>query len=380
MSSCPASATFPAAEPLERRVLFAANVLDVVVGDGGSRSVTFTDSDGTAASVSIRRGTATVRFTGEGLAQAPVGRAVAVSGSGVAVAAVTASGTSRHTILAFTASGGDERLTVGLVSTDGPVKAINGRNVVLTGGLGTGGIARRVELLRTENATISLGGGAGMAAVTIHEAAVDTDLTSVAPVRHLRLTSWTGLDAGDTITAPAITSVTADLFSGDFVTGSIKSLDIDQVRGATISVSGSMGQMRVQSARDLFVNVVGDINSATFGLMTNTRVYAGVGPLTAGSAAPSSPADFVEDSTIRRFSLLDAEAAPDSIVAARLLSNLKLRGVAGSRAPGTFFVADRIQGGVATVVPVSGKPAQRARIATLDQGDRSLGSVLLRAL
>ena len=82
-------ATPATVHPLERRVLADAT-LDVVIGDGVARAVRFVDADGTAATVSVRGGTATVRFTGAGLAQTAEGRELVVGGTGVAVSSVTA--------------------------------------------------------------------------------------------------------------------------------------------------------------------------------------------------------------------------------------------------------------------------------------------------
>src|SRR5687767_10675035 len=173
------------AERLERRVLFAVGFLDVAIGDGQAGAVSFVDADGTAARVSVRGASAVVRFTGDGLAQAPAGRDVVVSGAGGSVASVTATGTSRRTAIAFTASGGDERLTVGHIAADGPVAKVDAPNVVLTGSLATGGAAARINLLRTENASLTLGGGAGKSSIVIREDAVDTDLHSASPVERL---------------------------------------------------------------------------------------------------------------------------------------------------------------------------------------------------
>lgn len=94
------------------------------------------------------------------------------------------------------------------ISTDGAMKYIKAPAVVLTATLTTGAPASRVEFLRTSNATVTLGGGAGRSSVTIREAAIDTDLISAAPIDRLQVGTWEGADGDDLITAPSIARAT----------------------------------------------------------------------------------------------------------------------------------------------------------------------------
>lgn len=367
-------------ELLERRVLFADGFLDVTIGDGAAKSVRFVDADGTVARIMLRSGSAVLRLTGDGLNQATERRDTVVSGNGVAVAAVTVTGTSPRTSLAFDGAGGDGRVTVVDIATDGPMKFIDGRDAVLTGSLTTGGTTRRVEFRSTRNAQINLGGGAGTASVAIREDAVDTNLTSAAPIRRLSLFTWTGFDPGDTITAPSIGRMTAEVFRGDIDAGSIGTLDLGSVETANINLTGSLGQLRGQTAANSIVNVAGDIGRVAFLYMGRTRIYAGVRPLPEESPAPSSVADFVGASSIRRLQLRATDVSGAVVIAARTLRAISLRQIRLGFGTDVVLAADRILGGTAQTYDDIKSPRRTQRIPRLDNEVRTVGSVEFRAL
>ena len=332
-------------EPLERRLLFANGSLDVEIG-GAARAARFIDTDGTTVTVRMRgQGAATVHFTGEGLAQAPSRRTVVVSGTGLALASVTATGVSYRSSMAFSASGGDGRFGLGPVTTDGPIGGIIAREAVLTGGLSTGGPARQIRLLRAENGAITLGGGAGTSSLAISEAAVDCDLTSAVALRRLDLGTWTGGDGGDVITAPSIDRLTVGgVFSGDLTVSSAGRLDFDTIENSTINVSGSIGSVMVapfSTTRNLRMNVGGDIGSAAFATLTTSRIYAGVRPLPDESPVPTL-SDFVAPSSIRRLQMSGGLETSDCVIAARFMGRVLIRGVIDLFGTRARVVADRI--------------------------------------
>ena len=131
--------------------MFAAGALDVSIGIGVAPSVRFADA-GTAVSLSMTGGTATVEFDGDGLAQSQAGGDVVVSGMAVTISRIAATATSRRSSLTVSASGGDGRVTIGGISADGPLKRITAPNAVLTGAASTGGPVGQLQLLRAENA------------------------------------------------------------------------------------------------------------------------------------------------------------------------------------------------------------------------------------
>lgn len=370
----------PIFESLEQRTLFADGFLDVTIGDGAARSVRFVDADGTAASVTVRAGSAVLRLAGDGLSQATERRDTVVSGNGVAVAAVTVTGTSPRTTLAFDGAGGDGRVTVVDIATDGPMKFIDGRDVVLTGSLTTGGTARRVEFRSTQNAQINLGGGAGTASVAIREDAVDTNLTSAAPIRRLSLFTWAGFDLGDTITAPSIGRMTAEVFRGNINSGSIGTLELRSIETATIQLSGSLSRLRGLGATDSIISVAGDIDNIRFYALTRTRIYAGVRPLPAESPVPSSISDFVGFSSIRRFQLDTTDISGLVVVAARVFGAVRLDVIRLGFGVDVTLAADQIRRVTARTKSDIKAPLRTQHIRLMDSEVRVVGSVELRAL
>ena len=368
-----------AAERLEPRTLLAELV--VGIGDGAARALEFIDADGTAVRVTIRRGMLALRFTGDGLAQAIEGAQVRVTGTAVALSSAAASGTSGRTSVTLTSSGGDGQVVVGAITADGPLKHFMAPQVVVTGTLTTGGPVRRLQFLRAENATITLGGGArGTSSVKIVEA-LDTDLTSDAPLRRLDLGAWGGVDGGDMITSPSIAKVhVIGTFSGEVNVSSAGKFLFGDLQSATINVAGSIGHLHGRNAIGLLVNVAGDIASVSFDLLRQSRIYAGVRPLPVDAPAPTSNSDFVANSTIGRLALRFVDASDNSVVAARVIRSASLRSVNLDRpAPITVIAADRIDR-IAARTYVLGQPMRNVRLPRLDDEVRQLGSVELRAL
>ena len=369
-----------AAERLEPRTLLAELV--VGIGDGTPRALQFVDGDGTAVRVTIRRGMLAVRFTGDGLAQAVEGRDVRVTGGGVALASAAASGTSGRTSITFTASGGDGRVVMGAITADGPLKDFLAPQGVVTGTLTTGGPIRRLQLLRAENATITLGGGRGSSSVEIAEGAFDSDLSSAAPLRRLHVGSWTGVDGGDTITAPFIgKAVVAGDFVGDINADALRSFEVEvgnRVERSVIRVTGNVGRFVVSgSVTDTVLTVGGNIGFVSVALLLHSRVYAGVRALPEGVLVPGGVADFVAPSTIRTFRQASSPGTDSSVVAARFIGTVDLGEADTRRTGGCVFVADRIN----RVIAWTGiGPYRRETLSKLTDGQRSVGPVELRAV
>ena len=357
--------------------MLADATLDVIIGEGAARAVRFVDADGTAAKISVKGGAATVRFTGEGLAQAADGREAVVSGAGVAVAEIAAARTTSRTAVTLSAAGGDGQIRVGTINSDGPLRSLRGPGVVLTGRLIAGGSVRRLELLRAENATVAIGGAGGPSSISIREAH-DTALTSAAPLRRVDLYVW----SGGAITAPSVGKVKCTgFFKGDIDAGSAGALELSSCDGASILIRQSLGRLQGGSASNLRVNVGEEIGSVSFFQMFDSRIYAGVRPLLDESSIPASVADFVGSSMIRRFRLQSGSGSGDVVVAARTIRSAFL-GVVDLSLLDTdlVVVADDLGGATALITHVYGKPSRRTRIAAMDEGVRELGPIELRAV
>ena len=75
------------------------------------------------------------------------------------------------------------------------------------------------------------------------------------------------------------------LAGGTLVAASAKVLNLAMIMNETVDVSGSLQRLKVVTATESTVNVGGDIDTADFGSMIRSRLYAGVRPLPAESPA-----------------------------------------------------------------------------------------------
>lgn len=254
--------------------------LDVTIGDGTQSTVNFTDADGTESSISLRGGTATVRFNGVGLAQAINGRVIDVTGTGVEVTSVDATGTSARSRLSITGNGGDDIVLVNGISANAPIGTVTARDATLRGTAAFAGTVRRLDLGRTVGATINIGGTPQDRPGTISVvSAEDTDITSGAPVGSLSLGGATNVDPeADTITAPAVSRLTAN---GDYV----GSLNVGSLGTARISGGVAAGTWNVGDARSVSVTSTGP---AWLGNFTGgVRSFRATGDLAGTLTAPS---------------------------------------------------------------------------------------------
>ena len=268
--------------------------LDVPLGTGGSRAVTFTDADGTAATISVAGGTATVRFTGTGLSQQPAGRDVAVSGTTLALDTITVTGGTPS--VTVRGAGGNGEVLVNGITAPTTVRSFSGRNAVLTGTSNFAGGVGRLDVLRTAAATIIVGGA--NSAVRIGTA-TDTDFTAAGPVRQLRAGSWGGTDADpDVITAPALGSfqVTGDFTGNLNLTGTAgaRALNSARIGGAAATgtwiVSGPVGSVSAGAIGPIWSgNFAGPVNSfKVTGNLSGALTAPSVRSVSAGSVTSAA--------------------------------------------------------------------------------------------
>lgn len=206
-------------EPVEPRLLFA---MDVAVGVGApARSVVFTDTDGTTATIRVAGGAGTITFDGANLTQATAGTTVTVGGTNVEMTNLVMTGTNPKVTVRTTAAGADGRVGLGGMSAVGPVGAVSGRDVVLRGITTLSNGIGRLDLAGVQNATITINRGA---AARLLDASLglgvvqDASITSQQPLRILRVGSWAAGDSGqpDQVTTPRINTLqSAGEFAAD---------------------------------------------------------------------------------------------------------------------------------------------------------------------
>jgi peptidyl-prolyl cis-trans isomerase A (cyclophilin A) len=124
---------------------------------GRRKAITFTDGDGTRATVAIGgAGEAAVRLVGTGLTQTVSGRGVTVGGTVSQVGSIAVTGSGASTSLSVKGSGGDGLVEAAGLTADAGLKALAGRNLNLSGSATIGGAARAVQLGRLSGGTFTV--------------------------------------------------------------------------------------------------------------------------------------------------------------------------------------------------------------------------------
>ena len=246
---------------------FAVNVgfVDVTAGEGTTaRTVSYTDADGTVGVVTVNGGSAKLTFGGGGVTQTPAGRNINVTGTALDLSGITAIG-GTPSISVKTKGGGDGVLSLGGLN-GGAIRSFSGKTVVLKGASNIQQGIGRLDLAQTQGASITIGAPADPRLTpTINVGTVsDTDITSAAVIKSLRVGSWSVTEGGtDAVSAPAIGSIQSN---GDFT--------------PSLTLTGAQAGNTLNSAR---------VKSAVSG----TWAVAGfAGNVSAGSTAPSWLANF----------------------------------------------------------------------------------------
>lgn len=244
--------------------------LDVTIGTGGAKAATFTDADGTTATISLKGGTAILSFLGSGLSQTASNKGVTVNGTGIDLDSVSITGAAGAGSLAFKTVGGNGRLNVATLTSDGSLKQISGKGVALTGSMIIAGVVSKLDLLRAENASITFSSNAGALTITIG-AMVDSSITSAAPIKSLKIEGFNNSPStsAETISAPGISKLAvAGDYQGNLTLGGPLSSGTvgGGVGGGTWSISGGAGKLKVGSTSSDWVgNVSGDVAGLTVG-------------------------------------------------------------------------------------------------------------------
>jgi cyclophilin family peptidyl-prolyl cis-trans isomerase len=336
----------------------ATDVFDVTVrpaltiGQGAAaRSAQFTDADGTVSRVTVSGGSATLRLNGSGVTETPGRGVVVVGGTNLEWDGIVFGGSNPSVTVSST--GGDGRVVVNSMGAEGPVRSFNGRSVVLRGPAEFNNAIGRLSIGRSEGGTITINrsGHAGFVEPQITmDAAVDTDVTSQAPLK-LRLGSWTGTAVvnesdEDSIIASALRSLVVDGdFTGNLLVGRFADPTISPVVGS-VRIDGtltghwntdSIHTLRAGSITNAAIRAESFIGSILTGSVTGSTIYAGFGNLPAGGMP--SLADSMKPGAIRSLVVRGRSTTPqfvNSVIAASSLGRMSL-GTVQENNPATVF-------------------------------------------
>ncbi len=174
--------------------LFRAQVLgsysnNIDFGDGSNKVVSFTDADGTLASVSLRGGTGTIDFGQEVFYTTSKGR-VTVTGTNVSLADVTIAN-AVGAKFSISARGGNGSVDLGNLTATGVVSAISAATTNLTGTMIVNGDIARITLGSITNGNIALTGAGLLPKIVVVGAISDSDIAAVGTLASLSAGSWT---------------------------------------------------------------------------------------------------------------------------------------------------------------------------------------------
>jgi len=177
----------------------------VAIGEGGYRSVTYAEADGTVVTVGLNKGTAGVRFTGTGLDVAEKGRTAQVEGQGVEVLDVGLLGTTKASTLSVRTKGIDKLATVYEIHGESPLGKLSAAGVDLLGvGLnlsgddGWMGSVQLHDVLAGADIDLPGTGAAKGATIKARSLSAGTDVALGSPLKGLTVAEW----GGSTLQAP----------------------------------------------------------------------------------------------------------------------------------------------------------------------------------
>ncbi len=269
----------------------------VTINTTTARSVTFVDAGGSRVTVALSGlGTAEVFFTGSGTPKTIAGPhgsgSILVTGTGLGISSIQATGTTASSSLTITRRGATAT-ALGGISIVGSLNRILAPSAELTGALSVTGSLGLLQIAGANGATITIGTTAApLTFITGH--VVNSSIHSNSPIRLLKVTDWTNSGAADSISAPSIATL---ISGGNFQAG--LTLGSGSVAGAS-----SLGSARIggQIAADPWA-VSGPVASIAAGSIAPGWVgsfSAGLGSLTihAGGFAGTLTAGNVGSLTI----------------------------------------------------------------------------------
>ena len=270
----------------------------VTLGTGGSKSLIFTDADGTRATFTFRgAGLARFEFSGTSPAVSTVRGVSTVTGTNVTVANVAISGSRSSSGLSVSLRGGNGRIDVASVSSETLIGALAFRGVVLTDTLSLPAGVNGVTLSSVSSATVNL-----------------LQAAASSSIRSLLL----GDVAGSTITvaggARTVTFVSLTDSTLSFG-GVVTHFNATTVASSTLA-AGALTNIAVRNAvTGSTLTSTGVVARATVGSFASSTLRSG---LNSETLEPATAADFTASSRIAQFTV--SSRAPDAFTGSNLFA------------------------------------------------------------
>jgi peptidyl-prolyl cis-trans isomerase A (cyclophilin A) len=303
-----------------------------VGGAGNPKSVTFTDTDGTVSTLSLKgAGTATVTFNGDNLTTAAGKKGTTVTGAVDSLFSVAVTGGSAATAVTLTGKGGDNAVNVAAVTADSALKSFSAKTANLTGAMTITGAVGKVDLASISNGSLSIGGAATDKPVTLTVAGAVTtsDITSAPAVKSITAGSFVSSDAKvGGLNAPTIGKLTSkgafsqdvtlagplqSFSAGGDVTNSVVSAD--SIGSVSVKGNVSNGQFDATQAfaakgkplgkvsisgdvSNTLIRAAGNITSVAANSLTGSTIFAGIAGTVNLRSLPTAAADFASPASI----------------------------------------------------------------------------------
>lgn len=330
--------------------------LSVGIGNGGVKAVSYTDADGTTATISLKGGAGDVRFSGGNLSQT-TGKAGATVQGTITDVSIDLTGTGSSGALAVKASGGDGRIAVSHLSSDGGMKSIAAKQVNLAGNLTMAGSVGKADFADVTNSTMTFGGSGGSLALSMLNAD-NVEIDSQIAIKSLKAERFTGGGTGGgpdvgTINAPFLGSLTVngDMAQRLNLTGPLGTTKI----GGTVStflpwsVGGAAGKMTVNAFDPSFV---GDFNGGIAALTVNADLTGVINTTALKALAVKGNMDTVN------LTLSGAGAALGKATIGGAITNTRIQAASGigsvtaaSMNASTIYAGVNTDGGILPVAP-----------------------------
>lgn len=304
----------------------------VTLGEGGAKSITFTDSDGTIATLKLSGGTAALTFVGDGLGVITGKSGVTVIGTDLLITSLDINGQTDKGKLTFTCKGshdGDKYIDIGDISVAGSIASISAAGVNLQGNLTLGG---------------------SVASLTVNGVAAGQHTIEAVSIGTFKV-------YGD------LNDATITLTQG-VVAGQPKVMAL-----GTLTVGGAMNASTIESA--------GHIGKATIGQMMDSTVFAGVDTArNALGVLPDEAQDFLAAATLGSLTISGVKGQTigfeGSYIAAANLGKISLMGLPADQTADGGVAGDQLQNlysrkaGKQTAFSLKGPLTASQMIETLD--------------
>ncbi len=290
--------------------------LELSSAKGGEKSVTYTDADGTVATISLNKGVADLAFTGNASATTKNGK-ITLSGTGTAITGIALSGTSKASVLTITGKGGDGVVDIASITDSTDMGKINAPVLDLGNQGGTSSFASlsglQVHSLNGANVT-----AAGPAALMITAPTI-TNSSIAAPTATVSLNSGsvtstilsalsdktikvTGAVTSDTLSNTSTAIAGQLIFNGDVLSssftsgGAFKNVSANSLTNSTIT-SGPIASVHVKGVVSHSNILLNGHTSGTIRIVVGGSLEAGSTITTAGTLAALS-AGTISDTNI----------------------------------------------------------------------------------